>query len=78
MIKPEQIGRGTRLRFKNDENVYYAKNVSNMNGIWYVFVVKGDDISRTYRKSIKNISQIDGKTHFSEGISLISVILGKK
>lgn len=77
MVKPEQIGRGTRLRFKNDVNVYYVRNVSNMDGIWYVFVTKGDDTSRTYRKLIKNIIQINGKTTLNEGISLISAILGK-
>lgn len=77
MIKPEQIGKGTRLRFKNDGSVYYAKNVSNMDGTWYVFVIKGDDTSRTYRKAIKNIVQINGKTSLNEGISLISAILGK-
>ena len=77
MIKPEQIGKGTRLRFVNDAALYYAKNVSQENGAWFVYVIKGDDDSRTFKKAIRNIRQLNGKTILNEGISLISVILSK-
>lgn len=77
MVKPEEIGKGTRLRFINDTNLYYAKNVKQMNGVWYVFVIKGEDDSRIYRKSIKSVRQLNGKTILNESISFISAILGK-
>ncbi len=77
MVRPEEIGRGTRLRFVNDANLYYAKNVKQMDGVWYVFIIKGDDDSRTYRKTVKSIRQINGKTILNESISFISAILGK-
>ena len=77
MVKPEEIGKGTRLRFVNDANLYYAKNVKEIDRVWYVFVIKGDDDSRTYRKTIKSIRQINGKTVLNESISFISAILGK-
>lgn len=77
MVKPEEIGKGTRLRFNNDANLYHARNVKQMDGVWYVFVIKGDDDSRTYRKTVKSIRQINGKTILNESISFISAILGK-
>lgn len=77
MVKPEQIGRGTRLRFNNDAALYYANNVRQENGIWVVYVYKGEDTSRVYRKIIKNVRQLNGKTVLNEGISLISAIIGR-
>ena len=78
MVKPEEIGKGTRLRFNNDANLYHARNVKQMDGAWYVFVIKGDDDSRTYRKALKSIRQVNGKTTINESISFISAILGKE
>ena len=77
MVKPEQIGKGTRLRFVNDAALYYAKNVKQENGTWFVYVIKGEDDSRTFKKSLKTIRQVNGKATLNENISLISAIIGK-
>lgn len=77
MVRPEEIGKGTRLRFVNDASLYYARNVKQMDGVWYVFVTKGEDTSRIYRKPVRSIRQINGRTVLNESISFISAILGK-
>lgn len=59
MVKPEDIGKGNRLRFKNDKALYYSKNVDSSKK--YVYVNKGDDTSRDYKKAISDIIQIDNK-----------------
>jgi len=59
MVKPEDIGKGNRLRFRNDKAVYYSKNVDSSKK--YVYVNKGEDTSRDYKKAISDIIQIDNK-----------------
>jgi hypothetical protein len=58
-VKPEQIGKGLQLKFKDDINTYYAKNVAN--DYKHVYVVKGSDKSRTFKKPLKNIVKINGR-----------------
>ena len=57
--KPEDIGKGTRLIFKDDKTTYYA-NGSKTGDKKYVFVTKGND-DTVYRKAISKIIQIDNK-----------------
>jgi hypothetical protein len=57
-IKPDDIGKGTRLFFKDDKITYYAKNVAADKK--NVFVTKDND-NRVYKKSISKIIQIDNK-----------------
>lgn len=56
--KPEDIGKGTRLFFKDDKTTYYAKNVASDKK--NVFVTKDND-DRVYKKSIAKIVQINNK-----------------
>ena len=56
--KPEDIGKGTRLLFKDDKTTYYAKNVAGDKKM--VFVTKDND-DRVYKKSIAKIIQINNK-----------------
>jgi hypothetical protein len=56
--KPEDIGKGTRLFFKDDKTTYYAKNVAGDKKS--VFVTKDND-DRVYKKSIAKIIQINNK-----------------
>jgi hypothetical protein len=56
--KPEDIGKGTRLFFKDDKTTYYAKNVASDKK--NVFVTKDND-DRVYKKSIAKIIQINNK-----------------
>jgi hypothetical protein len=56
--KPEDIGKGTRLFFKDDKTTYYAKNVAADKK--NVFVTKDND-DRVYKKSIAKIIQINNK-----------------
>jgi hypothetical protein len=56
--KPEDIGKGTRLFFKDDKNTYYAKNIAADKK--HVFVTKGND-DEVYKKSIAKIIQINNK-----------------
>ncbi len=57
-VKPEDIGKGTRLLFKDDKTTYYAKNVAADKK--HVFVTKDND-DRVYKKSIAKIIQINNK-----------------
>jgi len=52
----DKLGKGTRLKVKNDPSTYYNINVDSSKK--FVFVYKGEDTSRIYRKSIANIVQI--------------------
>lgn len=56
--KPEDIGKGTRLFFKDDKTTYYAKNVAGDKKM--VFVTKDND-DTVYKKSIAKIVQINNK-----------------
>jgi hypothetical protein len=56
--KPEDIGKGTRLFFKDDKTTYYAKNVAADKK--NVFVTRDND-DRVYKKSIAKIIQINNK-----------------
>jgi len=56
--KPEDIGKGTRLFFKDDKTTYYAKNVAADKK--NVFVTRDND-DRIYKKSIAKIIQINNK-----------------
>jgi hypothetical protein len=56
--KPEDIGKGTRLLFKDDKTTYYAKNVAGDKKM--VFVTKDND-DTVYKKSIAKIVQINNK-----------------
>jgi hypothetical protein len=56
--KPEDIGTGTRLFFKDDKTTYYAKNVAADKK--NVFVTRDND-DRVYKKSIAKIIQINNK-----------------
>ena len=56
--KPEDIGKGTRLFFKDDKTTYYAKNVASDKK--NVFVTKDND-DTVYKKSIAKIVQINNK-----------------
>jgi hypothetical protein len=56
--KPEDIGKGTRLFFKDDKTTYYAKNVASDKK--NVFVTKDND-DTVYKKSIAKIIQINNK-----------------
>ena len=56
--KPEDIGKGTRLFFKDDKTTYYAKNVAGDKKS--VFVTKDND-DTVYKKSITKIVQINNK-----------------
>jgi hypothetical protein len=57
-VKPEDIGKGTRLLFKDDKTTYYAKNVAGDKKM--VFVTKDND-DTVYKKSIAKIVQINNK-----------------
>jgi hypothetical protein len=57
-VKPEDIGKSTRLIFKDDKTTYYAKNVAADKK--HVFVTKDND-DRVYKKSIAKIIQINNK-----------------
>jgi hypothetical protein len=58
-IKPEDIGKGNRLIFK-DDNITYYSNGSKTGDKKYVFVTKNND-NRIYKKAISKIVQIDNK-----------------
>jgi hypothetical protein len=58
-VKPEDIGKGNRLIFKDDKTVYYS-NGSKTGDKKYVFVTKDND-DRIYRKAISKVIQIDNK-----------------
>jgi hypothetical protein len=55
--KPEDIGKGTRLIFKDDKTTYYAKNVAGDKK--NVFVQ--DNNGKEFKKSIAKIVQINNK-----------------
>jgi hypothetical protein len=56
--RPEDIGKGTRLFFKDDKTTYYAKNIAPDKK--NVFVIK-DGSDDVFKKSIAKIVQIDNK-----------------
>jgi hypothetical protein len=58
MFRPEDIGKGNRLYFKDDMTTYYSKNKDASNK--FVFVTK-DGTDQIFKKSISNIIQVDNK-----------------
>ena len=56
--KPEDIGKGTRLFFKDDKTTYYAKNVASDKKNVFVTKDGSDDV---FKKSIAKIIQINNK-----------------
>jgi hypothetical protein len=56
--KPEDIGKGTRLFFKDDKTTYYAKNVASDKKNVFVTKDGSDDV---FKKSIAKIVQINNK-----------------
>lgn len=57
LIKDYNIGKDTRLIFKNDPQEYYVKNISPNRKEVFVTINSG----QTYRKSLKNITKVDNK-----------------
>jgi hypothetical protein len=70
----QRLGTNARLKFKGDNTTYYVKNISpDQKG---VFVTKDNGIG-TWRKSISNITSIDGKPlteHIGRKVQYVSII----
>lgn len=59
MIKPEDIGKGNRLKFERDLATYYSRNVDSSKK--FVYVTKGNTDSPILKKAISKIVKIDNR-----------------
>jgi hypothetical protein len=63
IIQKYNLGKGSRVRFKNDEKVYYVERVAE-DGI--TVFVKHEPTNRIFRKQIFKLAQVDGKAVANE------------
>lgn len=73
IIKQYRLGPDSRIKFKNDPQQYWVKNISLDRKNVFVHTGKQSD---TYRKLIKNIIQVDNKK-LTEGESLKNLVIKK-
>lgn len=58
IIQKYNIGRGSRVKFKNDKNVYYVERVAEDGTTVFV---KHEPTDRIYRKQISRLEQANGR-----------------
>lgn len=58
IIQKYNLGKGSRVKFKNDDKVYYVDNTAG-DGIT-VFVIH-EPTQKKFRKQIFKLTQVDGK-----------------
>lgn len=70
LIQQYKIGFDSRLQFKGDPQTYWVKNVSPNQREVFV-TING---AQTFRKSLKNLEKVDGKSILKESTKLVDIL----